>query len=330
MRILILGGTRFVGRHITQAALDRGHDVSVFHRGRTGDDLFPQAEHLTGDRNVSLAALDSGRWDATIDVSAYLPRQVRELATALDGRGGHHVYISSVSVYQAPVAPGFSESAPLIELDDPEVQEVTNETYGGLKVACERSATALYGAAGLTVIRPTYVIGPWDYTYRFTYWVERLARGGRVLAPGNPVDPIQVIDARDQATFTVGLLERAAGGVFHTVSPAPPHGFGDMLEAIASRVAPAGTQITWVSSEFLTEAGQDESSLPLWPGDGPDHDISAASPAAAVAAGLAVRPLGDSVADIHAAEAAEPTTPPDGTGISAAREAELLAKWSAR
>jgi 2'-hydroxyisoflavone reductase len=330
MRILIIGGTRFVGRHITQAALDRGHEVSVFHRGRTGDSLFPQAEHLTGDRDVSLSALGGGRWDATVDVCAYLPRQVRELAGALDGRGGHHVYISSVSVYQAPVAPGFTESAPLIELDDPEVQEVTNETYGGLKVACERAAAGLYGAAGLTVIRPTYVIGPWDYTYRFTYWVERLARGGNVLAPGDPADPIQVIDGRDQARWTIELLESSVSGVFHTVSPAPPFGFGDMLETIASRVAPAGTTLTWVASDFLTEAGQDEAGLPLWPGDGPDHDISAASPAAAQAAGLAPRPLADSVADIHAAEAAEPTTPPDGTGISVAREAELLAKWSAR
>jgi 2'-hydroxyisoflavone reductase len=332
MRILVMGGTAFVGRHIVQAALDGGHEVTLFHRGRTGPGLFPQATHLTGDRNDTpsdLSALGEERWDATVDVSAYLPRQVRSLAAALADRGGHHLLISSVSAYRTPVAPGFTESAPLAELADPATEKITAETYGGLKAACERAVLELYGPSA-TIVRPTYVIGPHDFSYRFTWWVERIARGGRVLAPGDPADPIQVIDGRDLATWTVSLLEQSRGGVFHAVSPAPPFGFGDLLGAIAAQVAPAGTELTWVASDFLLAAGLGDESLPLWPGADAEHDINAADPAAAFAAGLAPRPLRDSVAQTHAAEAAAPTTPPARIGITAEREGELLAQWAAR
>jgi 2'-hydroxyisoflavone reductase len=333
MRILIIGGTRFVGRHLTQAAIDGGHDVTLLHRGQTGADLFPQASHVITDRNADLAAvpeLAAGRWDATIDVSAYLPRQVTAVADALGDRAGRYVFISSVSVYQAPVAPGYTEDAPLIELADPATEEVTGETYGGLKVLCERAAVERFGPAGTTIVRPTYVIGPHDYSYRFTWWVERIARGGEVLAPGDPADPIQLIDARDMATWTIGLAQRSVSGAFHAVSPAPPFGFGAMLETIASVVAPPGTTLTWVGSDFLTDAGVSEEALPLWPGDGPDHDINAASPAAAFATGLAPRPLTASVADIHASEATDPVPPRAGTGLPAGQEADLLARWKAR
>lgn len=196
MRILIIGGTAFVGRHIAQAGIATGHDVTLFHRGKTGAELFPQATHLTGDRNSDLSALGAGQWDATIDVCAYFPRQVCSLSAALGERGGHHIFISSASAYRTPVAPGFSEDAPLAELDDPATEEFTDQTYGGLKVACERLVTEIYGPAGLaagaTIVRPTYVIGPCDLSYRFTWWVERIARGGVVLAPGDYGDPIQV------------------------------------------------------------------------------------------------------------------------------------------
>ena len=331
MRILTIGGTQFIGRHFVRAALDGGHEVTIFHRGRTGAGLFPQATHLTGDRDQDLGALAAGRWDATVDFCAYRPGQVRALAAALGGRGGQHVLISSVSAYRTPAPSGFGEDWPLAELADPEVQEVTDATYGGLKAACERAALDAYGPAATTIIRPTYVIGPCDHSYRLTWWVERLARGGRVLAPGDPADPIQVIDARDLAAWMVALLDRSVTGTFHTASPEPPFGFGPLLDAIAAEVAPAGTQLTWVDSEFLRAAGLDDSALPLWPGvNMEDASLSAASSAAALAAGLAPRPLGQSVADIHAHEAASPTAVPAGTGIDPAREAELLAAWAAR
>jgi 2'-hydroxyisoflavone reductase len=326
MRILVIGGTAFVGRHITEAALAAGHEVTVFNRGRTGPDLFPQATHLTGDRNEDLSALRTGQWDATIDVCAYLPRQVRTVADALAGRGGQHVFISSTSAYKTPVRRGFTEDAALAELADPAAEEVTDENYGGLKVACERAAAELYGdTAGVAIVRPTYVIGPHDRSRRFTWWVERIARGGTVLAPGDPADPMQVIDARDMASWIVSLAAGGVTGVFHAVSPAPPFGIGDMLEAIAGSVAPPGTELAWVDTEFLLEHGVDDASLPLWSGADSERDINAADPSAAYAAGLAPRPVGQSAAEIHAAELTAPAAAATGTGLTAEREAELLA-----
>jgi 2'-hydroxyisoflavone reductase len=332
MRILIIGGTKFVGRHIAEAALGEGHDVTVFHRGSTGAGLFPQATHLTGDRNGDLGALSAGEWDATIDVSAYFPRQVRSLAAALGGRGGrggHYIYISSTSAYKTPVSPGFSEDAPLAELDDPATEEITDETYGGLKVACERAAVELFGAGATTIIRPTYVVGPYDYSYRFTWWVERIARGGDVLAPGGQDDPIQVIDARDMGRWIVSLAERSVTGIFHAASPPPPFGFGDLLEAIAAEVAPAGTRLTWVEADFLREFGESAETIPLWPGGDSERDINTADPSRAYAAGLSPRPIRQTIADVHAAGLTAGSPPPEGVGLTPEREAQLLAAWRA-
>jgi 2'-hydroxyisoflavone reductase len=330
MRLLIIGGTAFVGRHITAAALEAGHQVTLFNRGRRNPGLFPQATHLTGDRNTDLSALATGEWDATVDVCAYFPRQVRSLAAALGGaggRGGHHIFISSASAYQVPVAAGFTEDAPLAVVDDPETDELTDETYGGLKVLCEREAAELYGPPNTTIVSPTYVIGPHDLSYRFTWWVERLAQGGTVLAPGTPSDPIQVIDARDMASWIVDLAAGRVAGPFHAVSPPPPYGFGDMLDAIASEVAPPGTRLVWVSSDFLLSEGVDEASLPLWPAFDGFGDINAASPAAAFAAGLRPRPVSQSAAEVHAAQATDPVSPREGTGLSPQREEALLKFW---
>jgi 2'-hydroxyisoflavone reductase len=325
MRILIIGGTAFVGRHITQAALDGGHEVTVFHRGNTGADLFAQATHLRGDRNQDLSALAGRRFDATIDVCGFFPRQVRSLAAALDGRGGRYVFISSMSVYSDAVPRYYDETAPLAELSDPDATEITVENYGGLKVACEHASTELFGP-DTTIIRPTYVIGPYDRSYRFNYWVDRLAAGGTVLAPGDPDDPIQVIDARDQASWIVSLLERSITGTFHTPSPAPPFGFGQMLAEISAEVAPNGTELVWVDSEFLVAQGVDGEALPLWAeGDSAGLNVNTASPAAAFAAGLTPRPLRWTVADIRAAE----PVPARPGRLAPDREEQLLAQWSA-
>jgi 2'-hydroxyisoflavone reductase len=328
MRILIIGGTAFVGRHITQAALDAGHEVTLFNRGRRAD-LFPEATHLTGDRNTDLSALATGEWDATIDVCAYFPRQVRELAAVLGNRGGQHIFISSVSAYAFPVAPGYTEDAPLAELDDPATEEVTDQTYGGLKVECERTVTELYGPESTTIIRPTYVIGPYDKTYRLTWWVERIAAGGAVLAPGDDDNLIQVIDARDMATWIVSLASRSVTGAFHAVSPAPPFTFKDLLTEISAEVAPPGTELVWVSNDFLLAEGETGYSLPLWPADDPESTLNAADPAAADAAGLRPRPIRQTVAELHAAELAAPTPFTPRTEITREREAELIARWRA-
>jgi 2'-hydroxyisoflavone reductase len=329
MRILFIGGTAFVGRHTAQAAIEAGHDVTLFHRGRTGSALFPDATHLTGDRNGDMSALADGSWDATIDVCAYFPRQVRSLATALGGRGGRYVLISSVSAYSLSVPWGYDESAELAEIIEPDADVVTEQNYGGLKVACERLAADLHGPS-TTIIRPGYVVGPNDRSYRFTWWVDRLARGGEVLAPGKPDDPMQVIDARDMGSWIVSLLDRSETGTFHAVNPAPPFGWGDMLSAIAAEVAPPGTRLTWVPSDFLLTEGLDGNAIPLWAeGETEGVNLSAASPAAAFATGLTPRPLRHTVADIRAEER-EPFSGPSGVGIAADREAEVLANWAAK
>lgn len=323
MRILIIGGTRFVGRHITEAALAAGHEVALLHRGRSGAELFPEALHLQADRDQDLSVLRGTEWDATIDVSAYLPRQVTELAEVLDGNGGQYVFISTVSVYEPPAQPDFAEDSPVLRLPAGPVPDVVDEkTYGPLKVLCEEAAVENFGPETL-VIRPTYVIGPYDHSQRFTYWVQRIARGGEVLAPGYPDRAIQLIDGRDQAAFIVSALFDGLTGTFHTVGPSMP--FSAMLGQIAEALAPAGTTLTWVDPQFLLDAGQTGSTLPLWyAGDDDDARTNTANPSAALNAGLVLRPLKESILDISRVE------PAVTRFLEPAEESRLLAAWAAR
>ena len=321
MRILVIGGTRFIGRHLVQAALDAGHEVTLVHRSATG--LFPSAQHVLADRNGDLSALEDSEWDATVDTCAYLPTQVRSLAAALGGRGGHHVLISSVSVYADPPGPGGDEDSALLPVADDDVDQVTETTYGPLKVACERAAAAAYGAR-LAIVRPTYVVGPDDYTGRYPWWIRRMARGGEVLAPGAPDDPSQVIDVRDLADFQLGLVTGQVPGAFNAVRPSLP--WSELLEATA-QVAPAGTSLTWVDAPWLIEQGVTGQDLPLW-SEGTVEWASAMSPARAEAAGLRHRPLSEIVRDTAAWATDDRLVA--GVGLTAAREEELLTRWHAR
>jgi 2'-hydroxyisoflavone reductase len=299
MRILVIGGNRFVGRAIVESALARGHEMTVVHRGTGVADPFSEATHIHLDRDGDLSALSNGDWEATVDASAYVPRQVASLADALDGHGGHYVYISSVSAYADPPGPGTTEDAPLAELKDPATEERTGETYGGLKALCESTADARFGDS-LLIIRPTYVIGPHDYTMRFPTWVQRIEAGGEIVAPGRPDDPMQYIDARDQAEFIVDHIDSGTSGTFHTAAPSPPFGFGDMLDSIASVVAPTGTSFTWIESDELRERGFTDEDFPLHGLDGEDAWTMAVDPSHANAAGLSSRPLPSSIADTRA------------------------------
>ena len=329
MRVLIIGGTQFVGRHIAEQAVARGHEVTVFHRGRTNNDAVPEAERILGDRDTDLDRLGGREWDATVDACAYVPRQVSELADALNGRGGRHAFISTVSVYREPAPPDIDEDAPLAELDDPTTEDVTGETYGGLKVLCEQVVAERY--TDPLVIRPTYVVGPYDYTHRFTYWVTRIAEGGRVVAPELPGHQIQVIDARDQGRWVVELLESGDSGTFHTVSPPPPYDFADMLRTIADAVGPAGTEIVPVALPFLEEQGVSGNDLPLWyPGTQPGDPGLSCDPSRAEAHGLRVRPLEQTVRETLEHERATPTPNPGDVGWSREAEQKLLAAWAAR
>jgi len=321
MRILVIGGTRFIGRHFVEAALGAGHDVTLVHRSATS--LFPSARHVLADRNGDLSALADGEWDATVDACAYLPAQVRSLAAALGERGGHHVLVSSVSVYADPPGPGGDEDSTLLPVAGDDVEQVTDTTYGPLKVACERSAAAVHGDR-LAIVRPTYVVGPDDYTGRYPWWVRRMARGGDVLAPGAPDDPAQVIDVRDLAEFQLGLATGQIAGAFNAVRPTLP--WSELLEATAE-VAPAGTELTWVEAPWLTGQGVSGRDLPLW-SEGTVEWASAMSPARAESAGLRHRPMAEIVRDTATWATNERLV--DGVGLTAAREAELLNRWHAR
>lgn len=211
LKILVLGGTGFIGPHMVREALRRGHDVSLFNRGRTNEELFPDLKLFVGDRDSRLDALQGHEWDAVIDNSGYVPRQVADSARLLSGAASHYLFVSSISVY-ASLRVANDEDSPLATMPDASVEEVTGETYGPMKALCEKMAAREFGADRLTILRPTYICGPGDRTDRYTYWPVRTVRGGRMLWPGTPADPIQIIDVRDLANFSIDCLEQRIAG----------------------------------------------------------------------------------------------------------------------
>ena len=296
MNILVLGGTQFVGRHIVLSALERGHTVTTFTRGQTQGDLPETVTRLHGDRldmNGGLDALQSGRWDACIDVSGYLPRVVEQSARLLRGRVGRYLFISTVSVYAPGEREFTTETSPVLELEDP-ASEDTTAHYGGLKVLCERVVSGLYGEQA-THVRPHIVAGPDDHTRRFTSWPEALARGEPVLAPGDGSDPVQYIDARDLADFVVHLLEQDTGGTFHTaVPPMSWHAFlNDMADGLRSQA-----ELVWTPASELKTRGLGWNELPLFVARAEDDAAQMRlDNSRAVAAGLRCRPLVETARD---------------------------------
>ncbi len=334
MRLLILGGTRFLGRHLAEQALARGHRLTLLHRGQSGPELFPQAEHRLADRDADLHALADGQWDAVIDTSAYLPRQVRSVADCLRGRVGHYQLVSSISVYARFQAAGTAEDSPLQSLADPEVQVVTGETYGGLKALCEAEARS--GFAGRCLIsRPGLLVGPWDPTDRFTWWVRRIAAGGDVLAPGDPHGPVQIIDARDAAAWMLLQAERRTAGTFNLTGPVRALAWGEMLQNAVTTLNPRA-RLHWVEEAFVLAQGVAPwADLPVWlPQESASlHRVNIQQ---AVATGLDCRPLAQTLGDTAAWDRTRPpATPSSGpprpaVGLSNEREAALLAIWRGR
>ena len=326
MNLLILGGTKFLGRHIAEMALARGDGVTLVHRGQTGADLFPQAQHLLCDRNLGLAeaiaATPRKGWDVCIDTSAYFPRQVRLAAAALDAHVGRYVFVSTISVYRAFAEPGMNEDAPTAVLPDPNVEVVNGDTYGGLKRLCEEAALAAFGARCL-IARPGLIVGPWDPTGRFTYWPQRIARGGTVLAPGLPTAPVQFIDARDLAAWLLHNADAGMQGTFNLTGPAAVLSMGELLDAARAALNPAAT-LRWVDEAWLLgESVKPWSELPIWlPPDAKAlHQIDIGR---ALATGLHCRPLAQTLADTLAW--ADGRELPASMGLTPEREADLLAR----
>src|SRR5580704_11122441 len=256
MRLLILGGTGFIGPHQVSYALARGHHVTIFNRGRQQETWPGPVEELLGDRNGDLRALEGRDWDACIDNPTSLPVWVRDAARVLKGHVGHYVFISTISVYAATDQPA-DETAPLVAYkgDDAMAETIKSlsanpRLYGPLKALSEKEAQTQYGEAATTIIRPSLIVGPGDGTDRFTYWPVRLARGGEILAPGDGSDPVQFIDARDLAEWTIRVAEQRTFGVFNATGPAHTLTMGQTLKGVADAVG-SSAQLVWIPQAFL-------------------------------------------------------------------------------
>ena len=349
MNLLILGGTRFLGRHLAQLALEAGHQVTLLHRGRSNAALFPQAEHLIADRDqpsalaAALHSVDTS-WDAAIDTSAYFPRQVRQVAELLGDRVGQYQLVSSISVYAGFDTLATDESAPRVAVNEAEATTITGATYGGLKALCEDAAFEGFGERCL-VARPGLLVGPHDPTGRFTWWAERFARAAadadadvaEVLAPGDPLGPVQCIDARDAAAWLLHQADACTGGACNLTGPEVPLTMGEFLATAQHTLAPA-SRLRWVDEAFLLQQGVAPwSELPVWlpAASSGMHRIDIGR---ALATGLQCRPLAQTLADTAAwaaEQADQPTLPPatpprPPVGLSREREATLLAAWLAR
>ncbi len=330
MRILVLGGTSFLGRHTVAAALARGHEVTLFHRGETNPGLFPEAEEILGDREHDLDRLAGRNWDAVIDVPGYVPRIVRMSAQALAEAAPHYTFISSISAYAAMPTPGLDEDTPLAELSEPGSEDVQKH-YGALKALCEREVQAAF-PAGALIIRPGMIVGPNDPTDRFTYWPVRVAEGGEVLAPGDPKRQVQLIDARDLGAWNVILIERGVTGVFNVTGPAGRITMGDMLDA-CRRASGSDARFTWASEEFLAEQGVGAwMEMPFWLPRTEENlgGMLAVSIARALATGLTFRSLDETARDTLAWHGTRGPEHEWKAGMARGRERELLAACHAR
>jgi 2'-hydroxyisoflavone reductase len=311
--MLVLGGTRFLGRAIVEAALARGHEITLFNRGQTNPELFPTVEKLHGDRASDLGSLSGRRWDVVVDVAAYVPRVV-EAAVQTLAEAEQYIFVSSVSVYADQSVPPF-EDADLEVMDD--LDDTSEGSYGARKAAAEAVVGSAFGERA-TLVRPGMIVGPHDSTDRFSYWPRRIAEGGRVLAPGDPDDPVQFIDVRDLGAFIVRLAETRTSGVFNATGPMIR--FGELL-AVCRAVTRSDAELVWVPTVALLAAGLDPwMGVPMWIA-APGWEAANRVPIdRALQAGLSIRPLEDTVK----AAWLDDTPPKLVTALAREREQELL------
>jgi 2'-hydroxyisoflavone reductase len=328
LKVLVLGGTGISGPHLVRELDSRGHQVTLFNRGKRNPGLFPNVEALIGDRNAPLDVLKGRDFDVVVDNSGYFPRQVQATAQLFKDRARHYIYVSSISAYADLTPPGIDENYKLAELKDPDATEITNDNYGGLKAACERIVEQTFGARQ-AVIRPSYIVGPGDSSDRFTYWPVRVARGGEMLAPGTALDPIQFIDARDMAEFMRMCVERNISGRYNLCNPPGAVTIGDLLET-SKRVSKSNATFVWASQTFLEQNKVLESGeIPIWaPPSGTEAGATLISSVRAVAQGLRFRDLETTVKDTLAWHEQRPAEQKAKlrAGLTPEREAELLKK----
>jgi 2'-hydroxyisoflavone reductase len=320
VKILVLGGTKFLGRAAVEAALDRGHEVTLFNRGETNPELFPDVEKIRGDRTEDLSSLDGRTWDAVIDTSGYLPAVVLRSAEALKGSVGRYLFVSSISVY-GNFREGPGEDAPRAELGDMPSDEMLDDysNYGALKALCEDAVWDVYGDRA-TIVRPGLIVGPHDPTGRFTYWPHRVARGGEVVVPAPRERTAQFVDVRDLGAWLVHLVERETSGAFNATRPDVA-----WAELFETAVAVTGSDATpiWIPDEFLQQHEVGEwMELPLWLADPEWVGMNQADVSRAAAAGLAFRPLEET---IRGTLDGAGTT--DEAGMKPERERELIEAW---
>jgi len=329
LKILILGGTAFLGPHVVRCARARGHEVTLFNRGRTNTHLFPDVEKLVGDRDGNLEALRGREWDVVLDNCGYVPRIVTDSAKLLADRVDQYIFISSISVYADFSKPGIDEDSPVGVLEDETVEKIDGQTYGPLKALCEQAA-AQFLPGRTCNIRPGLIVGPMDRTDRFTYWPVRVQKGGEVLAPGPGTDLLQVIDVRDLAAFIVRCAEQGINGVFNADSPPGEMDMKELLETCRN-VAGSDAAFTWVDAEFLAEHEVAPwSDMPVWvPPTGDEAGFATVRVDRALAEGLVFRPISETIRDTLAWWKHEPEERKSSlrAGLTAEREAEVLKLW---
>lgn len=334
LRILILGGTGFIGPHQVRYAVARGHKVTIFNRGKTNPGLFgAEVEKLEGDRNGKLDALKGREWDVVIDNPATLPRWVRDSAQLLKDSAKQYIFISTISVYAANDTPNANESAAVLPpVPDSVTTENPRQYYGQYKAMAEKEAERAFPGHA-TVIRPGLIVGPGDYSDRFTYWPVRIEKGGEVLAPGDGSDPVQIIDARDLAEFTIRCAENGTVGTFNATGPKDRFTMRQMLDGI-KRETKSDARLTWVDADFLEQEKVSAwSDMPVWvPAKGESAGFASRDISRAVASGLTFRPFGETVRDTLAFYHAEPPERQEKlrAGLKPEREREVLAAWHAR
>lgn len=318
MDILVIGGTQFLGRHIVASALAAGHRLTLFNRGRTNPDLFPEVEKLHGDRATDLSALQGRRWDAAIDLCGYVPRVVRASAELLADAVDCYTFISSISVFADFKQPGMDEDAAVGVLADLTVEEITNDTYGPLKALCEQAVEQALPGRSL-IIRPGYIVGPNDPTDRFTYWPHRVARGGEVLAPGDPELPVQFIDVRDLAEWIVRMLVARSTGYYNATGPGYRLEMGRFL-AECKQLTSSDAHFTWAGEDFLEAHSID---LPIW-GPASEPGFATVDCQRAIDSGLIFRPLSETIRATLTWDDSRPDGYALRAGITPEQEVEAL------